>query len=76
MMTTVNNSELAGGCGDIADELAALEQRVEQVSATLAEYDRLLRPVADAIALASRLASWAAVNFQEQSKEEDNDNRN
>jgi hypothetical protein len=57
---------LAEECENLAEALGEVETRVEQVCATPAEYNRLLRPVADAIALASRLAAWAAVNFQEQ----------
>ena len=67
---------LAEECENLAEALGEVETRVEQLCATPAEYDRLLRPVADAIALASRLASWAGVNFQEQSKGGKNDNGN
>ena len=59
-------NELAEECESLAEALGEVETRVEQICATPEEYARLLRPVADAIALASRLASWAAVNFQEQ----------
>mgnify|MGYP007066249525 FL=1 len=67
---------LAEECENLAEALGEVETRVEQLCATPAEYDRLLRPVADAIALASRLANWAAVNFQEQSEGGKNDNGN
>ena len=73
---TEDDSELAEECENLAEALGEVETRVEQLSATPAEYDRLLRPVADAIALASRLASWAAVNFQELAEEKSNDNGN
>jgi hypothetical protein len=62
-------NELAEECENLAEALGEVETRVEQICATPTEYNRLLRPVADAIALASRLASWAAVNFQEQANE-------
>lgn len=71
------NNELAKECENLAEALAEIETRVERLCATPPEYDRLLRPVADAIALASRLASWAVVNFQERAEEgKNNDNGN
>ena len=69
---TMENNELVEGCENLTNALNQIETSVEQLCATPAEYDSLLRPVVDAIAMASRLAGRATVNFKEQAKQNNN----
>lgn len=64
---------IAEECEEISDALSALEQQVECLSVSTEDYSRLLRPVTDAISLASRLVFWAAANFEERGGECEDD---